>query len=259
MIRHPFVLSRKILKSVEDGIRCIKLGTFTETEIKALLIDLREVAKYMRDRLSSDTNYFTTQNRNFIEVCDFIAHASRDRGLIEGNVRRHVRRLHESLESSTIEDFQRIPVDGVLNANQMVLSLVAIAYFCLSSTDKSIGIDYFREVQERQSEIALCIISLLQDSFIELKEEEGYAALQLYPYNGLYRVYCRVLKSKMEREAQVRTGGKGRIVLGFPVVIGAAACTAAEELDVADNEFPFPIFETYRDSELTLKLRRLAS
>jgi len=259
MIRHPFILSRKILKSVEDGIQCIKLGTFTETEIKALLIDLREVAKYMRDRLSGDTNDFTTHNRNFIEVCDFIAHASRDRGVIEGIVRRHVRHLRESLESSTVDQFQRIPIDGVLNANAMVLSIVGIAYFCLSSNDASIGIDYFREVHERQSEVAQCIMSLLQDSFIELKEEEGYAALQLYPHNGQYRIYCRVLKSKIEGEAQERTGGNGRIVLGFPVVIGAATCTASEELDIADDEFPFPIFETYRDSDLILKLRRLAA
>lgn len=258
MVRHPFILSRKIRKSIEDGIRCIKLGTFAETEIKALLIDLREAAKYMRDRLSGDPNFPAIQYKNFIEVCDFIAHASRDRGLIESLVRRHVQRLHNSLDSAGVEQPQSISVDGVLNANAMVPTLASIAYLCLSSTDETIDIGYFREVKERESEIVLCIMSLLQDSYIDLKEEEGYAVLQLYPYNGHHRVYCRVLNSKIEREAIERIGGNGQLVLGFPVVIGTAPCTTSDELNIANIDLPSPIFETYRDSELTLKLRRLA-
>ncbi|MGB4062827.1 MAG: hypothetical protein WBK19_03260 [Azonexus sp.] len=236
----------------------LKSGRFTETDVKALLIDLREVAKYMRDRLSSETNEFTRKNKEFIEVCDFIAHASRDRGIIETNVRNHVQRLHAALETSTLEEFQNIPVENVINANALVLALGGLAFFCFSSTDKDISNEFVSPLIERQSEIALCILSLLQDSIIELKDEEGFAALQLYPYEGTYHVYCRVINSRIEREAKSRTDGQGRVILGFPVMVSAAkSLLSADDLGIEDSNFPFPIFETYRDEQGNLALRRL--
>lgn len=255
-MEHPFPLSRKIQHSIHDGIECLKHGAFTETDVKALLIDLRELAKYTRDRLASETNDFTQANREFIEVCDFVAHASRDRGIVEKLVRGHVRTLHSCLNLSP-EEFAKVPVSGVLNANKLVMSLAGIAFLGLSSSNRTLTHEYFSGLHTYQSEIALCILSLLQDAMIEIGGDEGFGMLQLIPHDGFYRVYCRVVNSKIEREARLRTGGTGRVVLGFPVMISAAKCLDASILSADLTVFPPPVFETYRNGESGLQPLRI--
>lgn len=250
----PFVLSRKVRRSIFDGIEVLRYSPFTEGDVKALLVDLRELAKYMVKGLAHETNGFTKLMAEFIEVCDFIAHASRDRGLIEKIVRTHVRTLHENIRV-TPEEFVKIPVTGVLYANNFVLALASISAFALGYLDTKVCKTGIQELYERQSEIALCILSLLQDSVISLKDEEGFGVLQLMPYEGKYRIYCRVIHSKIEQEARVRTGGSGKLVLGFPVMFSAAECVDPVILSCNHEVFPQPIFETYRDENLRLQLR----
>lgn len=202
----PFILSRKVRHSILEGIEMLRYGPFTERDVKALLIDLREITKYMVKALAADSNDFTALLRDFVEVCDFIAHASRDRGLVEKTVRTHVKLLHASLTLSP-EQFARVPVAQVLNANKLVLALAGVSSFALGNLEPKHRESDAKELQERQSEIALCILSLLQDSFISLKEEEGFGVLQLMPHDGRYRLYCRVVNSRIERDARARTGG----------------------------------------------------
>jgi hypothetical protein len=222
--------------------------------VKTLLIDLREVAKYMAISLKHETNDFTVLISEFIEVCDFIAHASRDRGLVEKMVRAHVEKLHTHLDMRS-DDFSKIPMSGVLNANKFVLALAGISSFALDNLDPRTGPTKVKELMERQSEIALCIMSLLQESIIQLKEGAGFGVLQLIPHEGKYRIYCRVLNSKIEQEAKARTGGSGTLVLGFPVMISDMKCVDPVILHCNHTAFPQPIFETYRDKNLLLQLR----
>lgn len=254
VVADPFILSRKIKRSILNGIDILRFGSFTESDVKTLLIDLREVAKYMVKSVKHETNDFTILTSEFIEVCDFIAHASRDRGLVEKIVRAHVDKLHTHLDMRP-DDFSKIPVSGVLKANKFVLALAGIASFALGNLDPKTGPTKVQELQERQSEIALCIMSLLQDSVIQLKEGAGFGVLQLMPYEGKYRIYCRVLNSKIEQEAKARTGGSGTLVLGFPVMISDMECVDPIILHCNHTAFPQPIFETYRDENLLMQLR----
>lgn len=257
MAQHPFVISDKTLVSVRVGIERIKSGLFTESDIRELILDLREPSTYMWSRLSSKGDWFTELIKNLIDVGDFIAHPNRDNGQIEENVRRHVRKLYAAVESSTWEDFRNIKVKVNINANELVLAMAGIAHFCLTAVDKSLDANYFQPLQEYQSDVALCIMSLLQGATIDLKDNEGSAALQLYPYGGTYRVYCQVLNSRIEREARDRIGGKGRVSLGFPIMTSTVPSSKSEESDFSYEATPFPIFETYREDGRGLKLRVL--
>lgn len=250
----PFVLSRKVRSSIFEGIELLRFSPFTERDVKTLLVDLRELAKYMAKALASETNDLTNLMAEFIEVCDFIAHASRDRGLIERMVREHARTLHSSV-SLTPDAFAKVPVAGVLNANRFVLALAAVSAFALGNLDTKRRQTYVKELLERQSEIELCVLSLLQDSFIGLKEGEGFGVLQLMPYEGKYRVYCRVMHSKIEQEARTRTAGDGKLALVFPVMVSGAECVDPDILTCDHVVFPQPIFETFRDENLRLQVR----
>jgi hypothetical protein len=252
----PFILSRKIKQSILEGIDVLRFGPFVERDVKALLIDLREIAKYMLKSLAAERNEFTAMLREFVDVCDFVAHASRDRGLVERTVRDHVKTLHASLTLSP-EEFSQIPVTQVLNANKFVLALAGVSSFALGKLQDMRGEFDATELVERQSEIALCILSLLQDSFISLKEEEGFGVLQLMPHEGKYRLYCRVVNSKIEREARARTGGTGKLVLGFPVMVSTADCLDSTILSHGHEVFPQPILETFRGPTGILQVRIL--
>lgn len=253
---HSYTLSRKILHSVRDSIERLKSPYFDERDVKALLVDLRELAKYLKNRLPGETTPFTHMNTEFIDVCDFIAHASRDRGVVERNVRQHARLLYSKLETATVEEFTAVPVEGVLNADALVTAMLGIAFLGLSSCDKSITAEFFSDIYKRKDEVALCILSLLQDLIIDLKEEEGFAFLHLMPHEGFYRLYCRVINSRIERESRARTGGSGRMSLNFPVAFSSAKCI--DDLpDCATAELP-PIFETYRDEQMVLRVRAVS-
>jgi hypothetical protein len=245
----PFLMSRKIRKSITDGINALRFEPFTERDVKALLIDLRELTKYVRSRLLSETNDFTDHFAEFIEICDFIAHASRNRGLVETIVRENIRAITASL-GLTPSEFPNITFKRVLNANQFVGTLASVASFAMGSLP-----DPLKELHERQSDIALCILSILQDSIITLKDSEGLGVLQLLPYEGKYHLYCQVHQSKIEQEAKARTCGTGKISFGFPIMISTAECADPDILACNHESFPAPIFETYRDQNSHLHLR----
>ncbi len=121
----------------------------------------------------------------------------------------------------------------------------------LSDYENKFNKDSLTPVFEDSSDIGLCIISLLQDTFITLKKEHGYAILHILDYEGNFRLYYRVVGSTIEKKAQERTGGTGRILLGFPLIE-----TYAENKDKIklNPEAKTPdIIETYRDSNAELK------
>ena len=256
----PFFMSRKIRNSISQGIELLRFGAFTEVDVKLLLVDLREVGRHMATSLKSEENPFTILIAEFLDVCDFVAHANRDRGVVEATVRVQAQKMRKNLNSNpslTVDEFSGVLVNGALNANRLVMALASIAALALDKLDPASSKALVIELQERQSEIALCILSLLQDSFITLNKNEGYGLLQLKPHEGMYRLYCQVIDSKIDEEARTRTNGSGRIILGFPVIVSAAECIDPDILSCDCEVFPAPIFETFRDAKSQLKLRVL--
>lgn len=249
---HTHVLNRKLLHSVRKNIEQLKSGSFDERNVKELLIDLREIA---RKHLTKETNEFTKQIKDFVDICDFIPHTNRDRGTIEKNICDYVKTLHEELSSTTIDKSLLVPNINAINADKVVNAMLAFAYFVLSSGDKSITQEYILDVFKYKDDIALCLLSLLQDSKIDLKEDEGAAILFILPFEGRYRLYCQVLNSRIEREARERTSGTGTLILAFPVMFSFTPC-----IDDIPSEPPQGIpkvFETFRDAENKLRMRAI--
>jgi len=250
----PHILSRKILRSVRGNIEKLKCDRFDEHDVKELLIDLREVGRYFVKNLPpEERNQFTKAFQDFIDVCDFIAHSNREWGIIERNVRQHVKKLHEMISTATMEEFTSLPVDNVIYTDALVSAMLGFAFYTLSAQDKSITSEYFLDAFKNKGDIALCLLSLLQDSIIKLDKDEGFAILFILSFEGRYRLYCQILESRIEREARERTGGTGRLVLGFPVIVSLVPC-----IDDIPSEAPqgLPaVFETFRDAENKLRMR----
>lgn len=250
---HPYPFSRKLVRSICSNIERVKHGTFDERDIKELLIDLRELAKYVKQRLAGESSDFTKAILQFIEICDFVAHAHRDRGVVEQNIRQHAKALNTAFPTATLEEFSALPVANVINTDTLVSALIGIAYLGLSSENKTISSDYFSPVAANKDDVALCILSILQDSIIELDENEGYAILHVMPYEGKYRLYCTIINSRIEREFRERTGGTGRFFMGFPVIVSDALCV--DDIPSGDPVGLPQIVETFRDSENRLRVR----
>lgn len=254
----PYILSRKVLYSIRYGVECLKNGIFTEKDIKMLLVDLREMTKHFDLCITSTSDKeFTKAIKNFFEVCNFVAHASRDRGIVENLVRDHALKLRANLDK-TLEDFSEIPVNAVLDADMIATSLIFVAFQAIRSSDHTLNQEcFFPLIHEQRTEIALCILSLLQDATIKLKDDEGFGFLHLMQHNGFYRLYCRLLNSRIELDARKSTGGSGRFVLGFPVMLSSARCLDTSIFPESITTTLPPIYETYRDTAYNLQLRSI--
>lgn len=262
-----FVLSRKTKVSVERRIAEIMEGRFTESAVKELLIDLRELARQIPTGTPEAPPQFDKSFIHFIEICDFVAHSNRDRGVIETNVREHAERIAAALAGGGDQDWLTLTaVKQIIHADGVVAGMLGTAQLFLLSFNESLQRDYLIPAFERKDEIALCIISLLQDAIIRLKGNHGFASLHVQVYEGQYRLYCSILGSRMERDARQLTGGSGSVVFGFPVID-----TGAKDLDGilslrTRNSFMLPpgeniplpsIVETYRETDGSLHVRVL--
>lgn len=246
------LINRKIIYSVRKNIELLKSGSFDEHNVKDLLIDLREIA---RKHDTKENNKFQEQIKDFVDICDFIPHPNRDRGTIGKNIREYVNTLHEIMQSSTTNGTSQLaPNVNAINADKIVNAMLAFAYVVLYCGDKSITREYISDVFKYKDDIALCLLSLLQDSTIDL-DDEGAALLFILPFERKYRLYCQVLNSRIEREARERTKGTGMLILSFPVMLSSAPCI--DNIPSKPPQGPPNVFETFRDVENKLRMRAI--
>lgn len=254
------ILSRKILFSVLNNLDKIVSGQFTEETVKLLLIDLREPAKAMLPFPEMDPKHIEARRR-FIEVCDFIAHPNKDRGDLEKEIRAHAEKMADAFQlggerwQAVTANRKTIHGGEIVNGLQLVLSLYLHTHGRLRLEKV---VDAFRT---HLDDLSLCIISILQDSVIQLNDNRGQAILNLVTHDQYYWLYCQVFGSRAETDARARTGGTGRFVLGFPVIVTNAKdhdhvlAEAPDGVTVDDIAQP-DIVETYRgvDGRLCLRL-----
>jgi len=259
-----YVLSRKSKYSIERGLRKIQDGTFTEREIKELMLDLRELARSNTSIGLKDAPFSADLNE-FADVADFLAHTNRTRGLFESRIREHAEGMADALQSGNEEYWSTAnKVKSVSHANKVAQSLLITAYLYLSSFDSTVSIQKFLSAHKRINEIALCIASLMQDSIIRLKQDRGTATLLLLSHRGFYRVYCQVFNSKIHTDAIARSKGAGRIIIGFPVMVtncvdnqNVVRTTSPEIIFDARSYSPGIPYETFRGTNGELLLRPL--
>jgi hypothetical protein len=247
--------SHKIKQSIEKNIIKIIEHTFEESEIKALIIDLRESAKYHLKDLSNADHINAT--KQFLEIADFIAHTNRTRGTMEANIRCFAEQCLEALlaaDGDQIMNHIIPPVANYLKGDMIALGLTINAQHFLEQFEEcAINIaDIFKEAFKVKEEIALCVISILQGSFIELQKGHGSAVLNIVVHNGQYRLYCKLQNSKIEPSI-FKTNKL--VEFNFPVII-----TNAPDIDnVLHQNMSSDIvgyLETYRDEAKVLHMRR---
>lgn len=252
-------LSRKIKLSIERNLNSLIDKTYDETNIKELLIDLREIGNEIKSSAgkSSESNAeaFDQTFVDFIDICNCIAHSNRLRGVLEENIRNHVDKIQTVLNKGGEADFsEATAVERVINGDSIVAAMLASIFLYLTTYDKEFDKEKLAPVFEDKADISLCIISLLQDTAVTLKNRTGVSLLHVLPHEGKYRLYCRVLNSSIQRESRERTGGTGSFVLGFPVVVTNAK--NIDELQFNENADELSrIIETYRDTNGTLHAR----
>lgn len=255
-LKGKFVTSRKISRSIEEGIDLLCDGKFIERDVKLLLIDLREAAKYLREQFRSTENdvgrEFIKTLEEFIEICDFIAHASRHRGLVEEKVRAHVQYLRQTLDEPPADSLESINVIP-FNASRVVEAIILVSDSALGRVNIHRSKNRYAALRKHQSDIELCLLSLMQDNQIMLKDDAGYCVLQLQPWEGQYRLYGRVMTAKV----QDQIGTKKMVVLRFPVMVSTATCNEPIILGCNFDSVSFPVFETFRDGKLGLQVRVL--
>jgi hypothetical protein len=248
-----YVLSRKIIHAIRRNLEALQSGQFAEREVKELLIDVRELAKYVRPRIADGDPKFISSYDQFIDVCDCIAHANRIKGLIERNIRAYMQKLYANIHTLNFSQFEKLPVEDVLTGDSIVAALLATIHLSMSTYDGAFKPEAMEPVLVNRDDIALCVISLLQDSTIELKEDEGNAMLHVLTHEHKYHLYCRVLNSLIQREARERTGGTGIVFFNFPVIITNAKCTDSDELS-AGPDLP-KIIEVHRIQNGLLRVK----
>ncbi|TXI24289.1 MAG: hypothetical protein E6Q61_05325 [Nitrosomonas sp.] len=260
-----YVLSRKARHSIERNLRKVEDGSFTEREVKELMLDLRELAR-SHSSIGLKDAPFSNDLTEFADIADFLAHTNRTRGIFENRIREHAEGMADALQSNNEEYWSTAnKVKSVSNAKKLAQSLLISAYVYLSSFDTKISIDNFLKIHSKIDEIGLCIASLLQDSVIRLKQDRGTAALLLLSHRGFYRVYCQVFNSKVHTDAITRTNGNGRIIIGFPVMVttcpdnqNIVRPTNPDVLFDQRSATPGTVFETFRGVNGELLLRPIS-
>jgi hypothetical protein len=259
-----YVLSRKVKASIERCLFDIFEGRFAEPTIKELLVDLRELA-FQFPTGKGDEPKLDQAITDFVDVCNFVAHPNKDRGNIAKRIKTHAEKIADAIAKGGDEVASEIlAVEHIIHGDTIVAGMLGFAFRYLSSFKKDIQRDSLLPAWERRNDIALCIISILQDATIRLKNEKWSAHLHVVSYEGYYRLYCSILGSRVDQDARARTGGTGHVVIGFPVIV-----TGALDIDgvlpkatgllsiLPDVTQLHPIVETYRRPDGSLHVRAI--
>ncbi len=228
------------------------------------MIDLRELAR-SAPQIGLNDPKFRNVFMNFVDVCDFIAHTNRTKGLFESKIRKQSERMADALASGDQTRWDKVTnIPLVADMGSIVSGLLGTSFLCLCHFDKTLSPSFLEPAHRRTDEIALCIISLLQDSIIKLKDDCGEAILHVLVHEGYFRLYCRVHGSRIEADARRRTGGSGRVAIGFPVLVTQARDVDevlppyTPELGLLEEHFTLPpLIETYRNADGRLCVRVL--
>jgi len=269
----PLVLSRKLAISIKRNLKLLIDRTYGEDTIKMLLIDLREFLLeyiYQSARNNKTKNeVFDPLFKDLRDICDCIAHSNRDRGVIEENIRSHIKKIIDALDAGNKTWDNVGKVDKLINGDSVVGALVSIINLFILKTNSTIERDQLIQIFHDKSNISLCIISLLQDIVVELENKKDLAILHVRERDGTYRLYCNVFVSLDGRVSNIQSGRPGYFTIGFPVIITSAKNIDGLHFYEQDTEVNFakdwsaikhrdeppPLIETYRGEDKKLHVK----
>lgn len=149
-------------------------GTFTEDNIKELMIDLRERTKYLKRELNSkdcDNNSLIKFVDDFNEISDFIGHPNRDKGLLAKRIKKYISASKEKYPKGIPNNPDIGPKDFVMDVYSIITGLIIILENYLTVYGINVNKEDSLKILKFRDDIALCIISLLQEYSIDLSDD----------------------------------------------------------------------------------------
>ena len=184
-------------------------------------------------------------------------------------MRNHIEKIIAGLDAGnkTWDDIGTI--DKIINADSVVGALLSVINLFLLKTNITIERDQLMLIFEDKADIGLCIISLLQDTKVELENKQGSAIIHVRERDGKYKLYCNVFVSYIGKESSKQTGEAGHFIIGFPVIETSAINIDGLHFYEQDTEVNFaknwslvkhrdeppPLIETYRGQDRKLHVK----
>lgn len=245
----------KIHKSIYENYKLIKTNQYTETNIKELLIDLRFVAT--TTKRSFKNSPFEKDINEFIDFCNFIAHPIKDRGFIAKRIIENIVLLEESLinPNGLIQFENEKPYFDNLKIYSSINYVTYMFTMIFLALQNSITQEELQNVlQDQSKDISLCILSLLQNSIIELDNTDTDKAVLILNSNDDYLCLYSVIYSE-KINSQLKKSGYNPDADSTLFLLPTVTSDIYHIKVHQENRNKPQFYETYRDSLGKLSLR----
>ncbi len=257
-IGDPYWHSENVKKSVANLAQKVANGDFLESDIKALILDLREFARQKqkayivkqksnnKSPLTGEDGEFLQLYSDFVDLADFIAHPNREQGVL------HDKMVQNALVLAQAARENRRPTP------QENAKCWWATYFCfmmLLCTEGFLQIElsenFNKKFSAQHPDIELCILLLLQDTRITLKGGLGFVLNNIRPANGKFNLSARLFGSEANGILQAKLDQD--VLIQYSVIFTEASVPA--DFVVPDHaDFP-PVYEGYRNHLNQLRIR----
>lgn len=245
----------KTYKSILENYNLIKTKRYTEKHIKELLIDLRLIANLSKKSFKSSP--FEEGVNEFIDFCNFIAHPIKDRGFIAKRILENIDLLKQSLinpkdivqfENSKMY-FDKLKTYPVSNYITYIFTMLFLVL------QKDITQKELETVSKQESkDISLCLLSLLQNSIIELDKKDIEKSVLILNSNEDYLFLYSVIYSEKINIQLKESGFNPNADSSLFMLPTISSDISHIKVDQINREHP-QFYETYRDAYGNLDIR----
>lgn len=250
-------LSIKTHKSILEIYNLIKTKQYTEKHIKELLIDLRFVANLVKEQFNNSP--YEGGIKEFIDLCNFIAHPIKSYGFIAKRINGNIDLLKQSLinPKSLIKyenGYLYFDKLKTYSCNEYIYYIFTMIFLALKSDIRK---DELWTISEQESQdISLCILSLLQNSIIELDKKDAEKAVLILNTNDGYLFLYSIIYSETINKQLIESGFNSKADSSFFMLPTLGSNISHINVNQIDRKKP-QFYETFRCSDGQLKLHRL--
>lgn len=258
-----YILSEKTGQSINRVLQKIESRTFTEDDIKLLMLDVRELGREIDTSAPTD-NRFAGPFHPFVQIADSVAHTNRDRGGLKKRLADYVQDSIAHLRKfATLDEFiaagGKLKAVGALDCHQAALAMLALATMYLQRLGIPDRPGVIRLPPYIVWEISLCFISLLQGSIFFIGND-SIAIFRIVVHRGIYRLYANLYDAELKNEMRrllVRVDSGASVVVATTRCIDVDHVAARSDLMfmTRSRDDPYHILETFRDPLRRLHVR----
>lgn len=248
-----YIISRKIQSSIEWNLQSIIDGTFTEQNLKVLMVDLRWIWLYLKNKVKEDSKapkILSECMEEFLELCNFIFHSENSQWLIKERAELNDKILASIRKSpnneETMWEFGFVALLNLYNSFVWFAWAIKLIY----PKKKNLKSVLF----EHKNEIILCMMSLLQDHKILWSWNIIRWVICIINWEWKYLLeYTSYFWKFQEKLMKENPEMKWRLINEYPIYASNIECDE-NVLRVWEKTSDLPV-ETYRDSGWKLRFR----